>query len=51
MQCNNCGTTYTCPCVLRVASNGKRGCVHCINKIEAQIIAEKQQIANINKKN
>jgi hypothetical protein len=50
-SCPNCQIAYTCPCVLRVASNGKQGCIHCIGKIEAQIAAEKQIQQNIKNTN
>lgn len=35
--CTNCGTTITCGCQDRVASNGVRVCANCIGTYEAQI--------------
>jgi hypothetical protein len=36
--CTNCGTTITCGCQDRIASNGVRVCANCIGSYEAQII-------------
>lgn len=36
-QCSNCGSTVTCGCQRRTASDGKQCCVSCIVKYEASI--------------
>ena len=36
--CNNCGTTITCGCQERVASNGKQVCGACITAYEQSLI-------------
>lgn len=35
--CTNCGTTITCGCQQRVASNGKKVCANCITAYEQQL--------------
>jgi hypothetical protein len=35
--CTNCGTTITCGCQDRIASNGVRVCANCIGTYEAQL--------------
>lgn len=42
--CPNCGTTITCGCQDRVASNGKQCCQSCISFYEQQLSAAKQAI-------
>ena len=39
-QCSNCGTTITCGCQDRIASNGTRVCANCISSYEIQINAQ-----------
>lgn len=36
--CNNCGTTITCGCQERVASNGKQVCNACLSAYEQSLI-------------
>ena len=36
--CTNCGTTITCGCQDRIASNGIRVCANCIRSYEDKII-------------
>lgn len=52
--CTNCGTTITCGCQDRIASNGVRVCANCIGTYEAQIIlintASNFKIKNQNEK-
>ena len=38
--CENCGSSITCGCQDRIASNGKRVCANCITSYEAQIKLE-----------
>jgi hypothetical protein len=38
--CTNCGTTITCGCQDRIASNGIRVCGNCITSYEAKIKLE-----------
>lgn len=38
--CTNCGTTITCGCQDRIASNGTRVCTNCISSYEIQINAQ-----------
>lgn len=36
-KCPNCGTTLTCGCQKKKASNGMQGCNNCIARLEQQI--------------
>lgn len=38
--CTNCGSTITCGCQDRIASDGKRVCANCITSYEAKIKLE-----------
>jgi PHP family Zn ribbon phosphoesterase len=38
--CENCGSSITCGCQDRIASNGKRVCANCITSYEAKIKLE-----------
>jgi len=38
--CTNCGSTITCGCQDRIASNGTRVCANCISTYEIQINAQ-----------
>lgn len=44
--CPNCGSTITCGCQDRVASNGRQCCSSCITLYEQQIAAAKAAIQN-----
>lgn len=43
--CPNCGTTITCGCQDRVASNGAECCQSCINTYELELSARRSAAA------
>lgn len=44
--CPNCGTTITCGCQDRIATDGKLVCSNCIALYEQQLIVANQAIQN-----
>lgn len=42
MNCQNCGTTLSCGCQKRIASNKKEVCSSCITSYENNIVKLKQ---------
>lgn len=46
--CTNCGTTITCGCQDRIASDGKRVCSQCVVMYEQQLVYEQQLISMVN---
>ncbi len=47
MNCNNCGSTYTCSCKVRTASDGKKVCVNCVNKYNEELEKKSKEKNNI----
>lgn len=48
-SCQNCGTSLSCGCQKRTASNGASVCAHCITDYEATLIKlAKKTVAPIN---
>lgn len=43
--CTNCGTTISCGCQDRIASNGTRVCANCITSYEQLLKAKAAQAA------
>lgn len=42
MNCLNCGTTYSCGCKKRTASDGKSVCANCVTSYEKKLSLSKQ---------
>jgi hypothetical protein len=45
-NCSNCGTTITCGCQVRTASNGTQVCNSCISDYEMKLIIVNAPINN-----
>lgn len=41
--CSNCGSTLTCSCQLRTASDGKTCCTTCVAMYEQVLLANKNK--------